>query len=110
MIVWIDAQLPPAIAAWYRDVVKLEAYAVRELGLRGAPDHQIFAAARRDGHDILSKDIDFVELVTRLGAPPQIVRVTCGNVTTEAMVAVLDKGWPDVMRMLEDGEPVVEIG
>ncbi len=38
---------------------------MRDLGLRVAPDHRIFAEARRNGYVILSKDIDFVELVTR---------------------------------------------
>ena len=110
MIVWIDAQLPPALCLWFRLKAGCEAQALRDLGMREMADHKIFAAARKPGHVILSKDIDFVDLVTRLGAPPQIVRVTCGNVTTAAMISVLEKNWADVARLLAAGEPVVEIG
>ncbi len=110
MIIWIDAQLPPALCHWFRDAAAIEAHSVRDLGMRETPDHKIFAAARKPGHVILSKDIDFVDLVTRLGAPPQIVRVTCGNVTTVAMVSILEKNWADVARLLAAGEPLVEIG
>lgn len=110
MIVWVDAQLPPAHCRWFRDNAGCEAHAVRDLGRRETPDHTIFAAARKPGHVILSKDIDFVDLVTRLGPPPQIVRVTCGNVTTVAMVSILEKNWADVARLLAAGEPLVEIG
>ena len=110
MIVWIDAQLPPALVLWFRDGASIQAHAVRDLGLRDTPDHKIFAAARQHGYVIMSKDIDFVELVTRLGPPPQIVRVTCGNVTTAAMISILEKGWTDVARLLAAGEPLIEIG
>jgi predicted nuclease of predicted toxin-antitoxin system len=110
MIVWIDAQLPPALCRWFRETCQVEAFAVRDLGLREAPDRAIFDAARKDKHVIITKDIDFVELVTRLGPPPQIVRVTCGNVTTAAMIALLQNSWADISRMLAAGEPLVEFG
>ena len=42
MIFWIDAQLPPEIAPWLRETFKVEAYALRGLGLRDAEDIQIF--------------------------------------------------------------------
>jgi predicted nuclease of predicted toxin-antitoxin system len=41
------------------------------LGLRDAEDIEIFNAARNPG--TVSKDSDFVELVSRLGTPPQIL-------------------------------------
>ncbi len=36
MIFWVDAQLPPNLADWLRWTFKVEAYALRELGLRDA--------------------------------------------------------------------------
>ena len=59
---------------------------------------------------IISKDIDFVELMTRLGPPPQIVRLTCGNLTTPALIAVLEHSWHEVERLLREGAPLVELG
>lgn len=37
MILWIDAQLSPALARWIRDTFHIEAQAVRDLGLRHQP-------------------------------------------------------------------------
>jgi predicted nuclease of predicted toxin-antitoxin system len=34
-----------------------------------------------EGLVIMTKDSDFVDLVCRLGVPPQILWLTCGNVT-----------------------------
>jgi predicted nuclease of predicted toxin-antitoxin system len=42
----------------------LEASAVRDLGLRDAKDREIFDAARKDGVVVMTKDRDFVELVS----------------------------------------------
>jgi predicted nuclease of predicted toxin-antitoxin system len=47
MIVWLDAQLPPALATWFRTVAKVEALAVRELGLSRTPDGEKVALFER---------------------------------------------------------------
>ena len=36
MILWIDAQLSPALARWLSDTFGVTAHAVRDLGLRDA--------------------------------------------------------------------------
>lgn len=47
MIIWIDAQLSPAIAAFInRNFVNIEAKSVRSLGLREAKDLEIFMKAK----------------------------------------------------------------
>jgi predicted nuclease of predicted toxin-antitoxin system len=48
--------------------------------------------------------------VDQLGAPPQIVLVTCGNTSNAHLRRVLGTAWPTVKEMLERGEPLVEIG
>ena len=42
MIFWIDAQLPPGLAAWLSLDFKVEALALVELGLRDTDDASIF--------------------------------------------------------------------
>lgn len=59
---------------------------------------------------IISKDSDFVDLVQRLGAPPKLVWLTCGNVTTARLKALCAKGWPNVAALLAAGEAIVELG
>ena len=50
-------------------------------GMRDAKGIEIFEAAKQPNLVILTKDSDFVDLVCRLGSPPQILWLTCGNVT-----------------------------
>jgi predicted nuclease of predicted toxin-antitoxin system len=79
---WLDAQLPPSLAAWLSSSFGVAARALRDMGLRDAEDEDIVQAARVQGETVIvSKDSDFVNLVLRLGTPPQILWVTCGNVT-----------------------------
>src|SRR5438128_227443 len=77
----LDAQLPPALVAWMAATFLVDVRAVRDLGLRDAKDLEIFQAARNAQAVVMTKDSDFVELLDRLGPPPQIVWVTCGNTT-----------------------------
>jgi predicted nuclease of predicted toxin-antitoxin system len=109
VILWIDAQLSPALARWMSETFGVTAHAVRDLGLRDAKDVPIFHAAREAGAVIMSKDIDFVLLLERFGPPPQILWVTCGNTSNAWLRDVLRKSFPEARARLEQGEPLVEI-
>jgi predicted nuclease of predicted toxin-antitoxin system len=75
MKIWIDAQLPPTLANWLTDNFNLEAVALRDIQLRDAQDTEIFESAQAEKAVIMTKDSDFIDLVCRLGAPPQIFGV-----------------------------------
>ncbi len=109
MVVWTDAHLSPALAQWLRVTFGVEAAPLRELGFRDAEDPAIFAAARAAGAVLMTKDGDFVELVTRHGPPPQIIWLTCGNTTNAALRSILAGAWPRITELLAAGEPLVEI-
>lgn len=106
---WIDAQLPPALAAWLASRHGLEAVALRDLGLRDAADGEIFHAARLAGVVVISKDSDFVDLVSRHGPPPQLLWLTCGNVTNSNLQAILDVTLSEALAALSSGQAIVEI-
>lgn len=110
MKIWIDAQLPPILAIWLNDNFEVEAIALRELGLRDAKDVEIFEAARAANVTIMTKDSDFVDLVCRLGIPPQILWLTCGNVTNRNLQQLLTLTLSDAIEQLQQGEIIVEIG
>jgi predicted nuclease of predicted toxin-antitoxin system len=82
---------------------------VRDVGLREAKDLAIFHAPREAGAVVMSKDSDFVLLLQRLGPPPQILWVTCGNTSNARMREVLRESFPEARARLEQGEPLVEI-
>ncbi len=110
MTIWLDAQLPPALATWLASAFEIECMAVRDLGLRDSDDRAIFQAARDQGDVVvMSKDSDFVDLALRLGPPPRILWLTCGNVTNIHLRRILSEVLPAAMTMLEGGEVVVEI-
>jgi predicted nuclease of predicted toxin-antitoxin system len=60
VIVWVDAQLSPALAPWLAAELHVEAFSVRYLNLVRATDARIFNAAREANVVVLTKDIDFV--------------------------------------------------
>ncbi|MGZ8379049.1 MAG: DUF5615 family PIN-like protein [Gemmatirosa sp.] len=109
MLIWTDAHLSPALAPWLQANCGTAAVALRDLGLRDAEDLAIFAAARRVGAALMTKDSDFVDLVLRQGPPPQIVWLTCGNTTNAALRAILAEAWPRIAKLLSAGEPLIEI-
>ena len=107
---WIDAQLPPLLAEWMSAQFNVEAFSLRTLGLRDASDPVIFQAAQQQGIVIISKDSDFIELVSRYGPPPQLIWVTCGNVTNRQLQIVFNKTFAESLELLEAGQVMVEIG
>jgi predicted nuclease of predicted toxin-antitoxin system len=109
MKLWVDAQLSPSIARWFHDPPEVEAFAVRDLGLREARDRQIFLAARQASAIVVTKDVDFVRLLEELGPPPQVVWITCGNTSTARLWQILITAWPPAKALLARGEPLVEI-
>jgi len=110
MTLWLDAQLPPAIARWIAETLGLEAIALRDLGLRDADDRTIFDAARRQGIVLVSKDQDFVALVQRHGAPPKLVWVTCGNTSNDSLRDLFRSALPAALEQLGKGDDIVELG
>lgn len=106
---WLDAQLPPSLAIWLTETFAVEAIALRSIGLRDASDQEIFKAAGQASTTAITKDSDFAELIYRLGAPPKIVWITCGNSSNAHIRQLLGSTFLDAMKPLETGETIVEI-
>ncbi|MGB7709095.1 MAG: DUF5615 family PIN-like protein [Microcoleus sp.] len=77
----MDAQLPPTLANWVTNTFSIETSALRDLGLRDSKDIDIFEDSRTVNAVIMTKDSDFVDLVCRLGTPPQIIWLTLGIIS-----------------------------
>jgi predicted nuclease of predicted toxin-antitoxin system len=109
MRIWVDAQMSPAIAAWITSNYSVTAVAVRDLGLRDADDKEIFEAARQEKAVVMTKDSDFLQLLDKLGPPPQVIWVTCGNTSNSRLKEVLTHTLPKALDLLSFGEKLVEI-
>ncbi len=66
MKIWVDAHLSPAIATWIGSTFKIEAVALRDLGLRDAEDPEIFEAAKAQEAIALPQFTRFSPYVTLL--------------------------------------------
>lgn len=110
MKLWLDAQLPPLLAAWINaQGWGIQAIAVREIGLRDASDPVIFQAARAVDAVVMTKDRDFIHLLEEQGPPPQVIWLRLGNCSNAALQEVLSTSLLRAVEHLRNGEPWVEI-
>lgn len=110
MTIWIDAPISPAISVWVGDNFDVRAFAARDLNLRDSEDEEIFLAAKQTDVVVMTKDKDFVSLLERLGSPPQIIWLTCGNTSNARLKEILTATLNDAIELLQNGEEIVEIG
>ena len=97
------------MSQWIEDAQNIRAVHVSEIGLLTAEDPVIFEKARAAGAVVLTKDEDFVQLQERRGAPPQLVWLTCGNLSNRQLKQLLLSRWKRTIELLRAGEPLVEI-
>ncbi len=110
MKLWIDAQLSPALAPWICEMFPdIEATSLKWLGMRDATDIEVFHAAREADAVILSKDVDFIELLKAHSSPQKIIWLTCGNTSNQHLKNLLVSALPKAIALLDDGESLVEI-
>ena len=109
MTIWVDAQLSPAIATWISHTFGITALTLRNLNLRDAEDLEIFEAAKVQEVILMTKDEDFVDLVNRLGSPPKIIWLTCGNTSNARLREILSVTLLEALKLLQAGEVLVEI-
>jgi predicted nuclease of predicted toxin-antitoxin system len=77
---------------------------IRQLGLDGASDLQLWELACRDGYVLVTKDEDFLRLSVTLGCPPKVICLKIGNATNAATAAALLKQAQTIERFCEHPE------
>lgn len=111
MTIWIDNHFSPSLARWIETTLGVPCFPIRDLGLARATDRAVFDAARGARvRAILTKDRDFAELGARLGPGPGIVLLAVGNASTANLMRVLATRLGPALRLVEQGEALVEIG
>jgi predicted nuclease of predicted toxin-antitoxin system len=110
MELWLDIHLSPTIGAWITRQYSVPAVMMRDLGFAAAEDDQLYIAARRPGVVIVTKDADFLGLLERLGPPPQILLLRCGNTSNQRLREIFSATLGQALDLLGAGEPLVELG
>ncbi|MGH8606795.1 MAG: DUF5615 family PIN-like protein [Gammaproteobacteria bacterium] len=77
---------------------------MRDIGLLGAADQAVWAYAAQEGFLLISKDTDFYQRSLVFGAPPKVVWLRIGNVSTAAIAALLRQRYVAVRRFYEDAD------
>jgi predicted nuclease of predicted toxin-antitoxin system len=107
--VWVDAQLPPRLARWIAARGEVPAFHVFDLGMVTTADSTIFERARATGVVVVTRDRDFLALLDHHGPPPAVVWVNLGNCSNATLLARFEQHWDAVVRLIDSGEPLVEL-
>ncbi len=100
MKILFDENLSPALVASLRTEYPGSAH-VRDVGLRGAPDAQVWEYASAHGFAIASKDTDFRERSFVEGFPPKVIWLDVANAGTGQIAALLQSECQRVQRFVE---------
>lgn len=75
---------------------------VRNIGLAGAKDEQVWQYAAEHDFLLASKDTDFYERSLVYGAPPKVIWLKSGNCTVNETIALLRNRYVLIRRFSED--------
>ncbi len=104
----IDAQLPPALRAVFTEAGH-EAEHVRDVGLLGAEDGEIWRYASSCEAVIVSKDEDFAVKRVLYPGGPAVVWLRVGNCTNRALRHWFVPLLETVVARLSAGEKLIEL-
>ena len=106
---WLDNQLPPALARWLTTEFDVRATHVSELGLPDILDQTIWDAAVESGAIIVSKDRDFAQFAGTVQRTTPVLWLRCGNTSNARLREVLKRTLGEALELIASGEVVVEI-
>ena len=98
-----DENLAPRLATALSEIYPGSAH-LRDCGLRGASDVEVWQYARENGFSIVSKDSDFARKSFLLGSPPKVIWLRIGNCTTLRADFVLRNTAPRIHAFFADNE------
>lgn len=73
------------------------------IGLERADDRTVWEAAKRDGYTVVTRDDDFLSLLSMLGYPPKIMLIAMGNCTNQQIVDALLSARAEIDAALMNG-------
>ena len=94
----LSHKLPRLVAASFPD-----SRHVREAGLKGRSDEEIWNYAKANGFAVISKDKDFYQRAVLFGAPPKFIWLRLGNCTRDDVLSLIRRRERDILAF--DGSP-----
>lgn len=97
-----DENLSPKLPSLLTAIFPGSAH-VRECGLLGHTDEEVWEYARSNGFTIVSKDSDFQQRSLLHGHPPKVVWLRLGNCTRQKLIQLITQHEQDIRSL--DAEP-----
>lgn len=104
----VDNQLPGALAHWLKKR-GVDAAHVLDLELGQSADRVIWQAAADEQRIVISKDEDFVILVSRPGDPGRLSWLRIGNCRIFDLIKRLESSWTWISEEFQKGCRIVEL-
>jgi predicted nuclease of predicted toxin-antitoxin system len=98
----LSPKLPRLIAASFAG-----SQHVRELGLKGRTDEEIWTYAKTNEFTIVSKDKDFYQRALLYGSPPKFVWLCLGNCTRAELLALIQRHQQDILAFETSPESIL---
>jgi predicted nuclease of predicted toxin-antitoxin system len=96
----IDENLSPRLVAQLSETFPGSSH-LRDVGVKGASDQQIWAFAATHQYVILTKDDDFRSLSLLKGAPPKVIWLVVGNRSTAEVLRLVLANADPIARFLD---------
>ena len=98
---WLDENISPIIAKWLMDEINIKCISFHFLNLNKTQDIDVYNLARSKGKVIIiSKDLDFRELLSWKGTPPKLIFLKFGNSSNKQIYQKLKSKIYDAMEEL----------
>jgi predicted nuclease of predicted toxin-antitoxin system len=109
--IWLDTHISPAIAKWMADYTGFIVKSSYTLSLHELDDLVIYQKAKDYGKVILfSKDVDFSELISRLGSPPKLISLKIGNCDNRTLWELIRPEIQEAIKILINSDiDIVEL-
>lgn len=104
----IDAQLPPALARFLSDAGH-QAEHVYDIGMGAVSDKAIWLYALQNNAVIITKDEDFISLMTTSHNAPPVIWIRVGNIGKQALLIWIEPMMARIIVEIESGEKLIEI-
>lgn len=109
MMLLIDAHLPPSLAVWIKETFSIGAFSFDYMGWRTTEDEEVFLNAKSINESIIiTKDEDFVFILSKHKSPPKVIWITSGNTSNVSLRKMLKAQLSVAINLLQEND-LVEI-
>lgn len=98
----LSHKLPQLIGQYFPDSKH-----IREVGLKGHTDEQIWEYAKANGYALVSKDKDFYQRALLYGAPPKFIWLCLGNCTRADLLNLIHRHEQHILTFATSPESVL---